>query len=172
VNSYIPNQSQPDRNDVDSSTNPERFPDAPNRVTIASTRSGPIRSLPVTGAYAICRRMHAGSLEALRVTRPEAVDLERIKREFSPKNPSLSETEPEQVDTVPERFAREIAEGQPTLDVNDSAARELACFLAIATRIRVAACRYLAAAIARLLGSRVCSSVKPRTVGSSVAEPG
>ena len=25
------------------------------------------------------RRMHAGSLEALRVTRPEAVDLERIK---------------------------------------------------------------------------------------------
>src|SRR5271165_5303086 len=37
------------------------------------------RELPGCQAEGISRRKHAGSLEALRVTRPEAVDLEGIK---------------------------------------------------------------------------------------------
>jgi hypothetical protein len=36
-------------------------------------------AFPEGGAYAIFRRKHAGSLEALRVTRPEAVGLARTK---------------------------------------------------------------------------------------------
>jgi hypothetical protein len=38
------------------------------------------RGLPGKRSYAIFRGLHAGSLEALRVTRPKAVDLERINR--------------------------------------------------------------------------------------------
>jgi hypothetical protein len=39
----------------------------------------PHGAFPEEGAYAFLEGMHAGSLEALRVTRPEAVDLECIK---------------------------------------------------------------------------------------------
>src|SRR5271157_3349972 len=38
----------------------------------------PHGAFPEVGAYAISSGLHAGSLEALRVTRPEAVDLEGI----------------------------------------------------------------------------------------------
>ena len=38
----------------------------------------PLGAFPEGGAYVIA--MHPGSLEALRVARPEAVDLERINR--------------------------------------------------------------------------------------------
>src|SRR5262245_28280272 len=40
----------------------------------------PLGAFPEAGAYALDGRMHAGSLEALRVSRPKAVDLERINR--------------------------------------------------------------------------------------------
>jgi hypothetical protein len=39
----------------------------------------PHGAFPEGGAYAFLGGMHAGPLEALRVTRPKAVDLERIK---------------------------------------------------------------------------------------------
>ena len=40
----------------------------------------PHGAFPEEGAYAFLEGMHAGSLEALRVTRPEAVGLERTKQ--------------------------------------------------------------------------------------------
>ena len=49
------------------------------RLPIARRRPLLDHALTRSSPGPILRRMHAGSLEALRVTRPEAVDLERTK---------------------------------------------------------------------------------------------
>jgi DDE superfamily endonuclease len=56
----------------------------------------PHGAFPEVGAYAFLGGIHAGSLEALRVARPEAVDLERIKpwqheHWLFPKDPQFAE---------------------------------------------------------------------------------